>query len=115
MSGPFRRPCLTCGDLGPPGMSRCALHTSEHEAKRKRVRGATPVANKLRRTLNNLPLERCRNCALVYPVRFLRVDHIVPLIDGGADMLENLQILCKDCHGYKTRDEATARREAHYD
>ena len=115
MGGPFRRPCLTCGDLGPPGQSRCEVHASEYEARRKSVRGATPVANKLRRTLNNLPLERCRKCELVYPVRFLRVDHRIPLIDGGTDVLENLQILCKDCHGYKTRDEAIARREAHYD
>jgi 5-methylcytosine-specific restriction endonuclease McrA len=36
----------------------------------------------------------------------------VPLIDGGADVLANLQILCVDCHRLKTTAEARARRQA---
>lgn len=28
----------------------------------------------------------------------LTVDHIVSLSDGGGSGLENLQILCRDCH-----------------
>ncbi len=112
MSSPFRRPCLDCGALGEPGQSRCRVHASTVESERRQVRGKTPVANKLSRTLRNLPAERCRSCDLVYPPRFLNVDHIVPLIDGGTDVLDNLQILCVDCHRLKTTAEARARREA---
>ena len=112
MSSPFRRPCLDCGALGEPGQSRCRAHASTVESERRQVRGKTPVANKLSRTLRNLPAERCRSCDLVYPPRFLNVDHIVPLIDGGTDVLDNLQILCVDCHRLKTTAEARARREA---
>jgi 5-methylcytosine-specific restriction protein A len=31
------------------------------------------------------------------------VDHIVALVNGGADMDSNRQGLCKDCHADKTR------------
>ena len=98
--------------LGEPGQSRCREHASIVDGQRRQVRGKTPVANKLSRTLRNLPAERCRSCELVYPPRFLNVDHIVPLIDGGADVLANLQILCIDCHRHKTTAEARARRQA---
>lgn len=86
------------------------MHSSAVEGERKKVRGKTPAANKLSRTLRNLPAERCSACELVYPPRFLNVDHVVPLADGGVDALHNLQILCIDCHRDKTRTEAIARR-----
>ena len=33
------------------------------------------------------------------------IDHIKPLSAGGSSELDNLQILCKDCHVEKTRLE----------
>ena len=38
-----------------------------------------------------------------------RLDHIVPLIDGGADDESNYQSLCASCHDEKTAEEAKAR------
>lgn len=38
------------------------------------------------------------------------LDHIVPLADGGTDDEDNLQVLCKCCHGLKTEAETHARR-----
>ena len=35
----------------------------------------------------------------------LEVDHVLPLCMGGADTLENLQIICKACHAEKTQLE----------
>lgn len=35
-----------------------------------------------------------------------QVDHIVPLAKGGTDDLENLQLLCIECHKIKTQREA---------
>lgn len=40
---------------------------------------------------------------------FWELDHIVPLIDGGAHNDENLQTLCTPCHAAKTADEARER------
>lgn len=31
-----------------------------------------------------------------------RIDHIIPLWNGGTDTLENKQVLCIDCHDGKT-------------
>ena len=111
----FRRPCLDCGALGEPGQSRCPEHARGKERQRKAVRGKTPVANRLSRTLRNLPAERCRACELVFPPRFLNVDHVVAIADGGSDSLDNLQILCKDCHRAKTSNEAKARKTDEHD
>jgi 5-methylcytosine-specific restriction protein A len=48
---------------------------------------------------------RCRACGrVVYGVE-AHVDHVRPLADGGTDADDNLQVLCKPCHGAKTRDE----------
>lgn len=38
------------------------------------------------------------------------LDHIVPLADGGADDKDNLQVLCKCCHGIKTACEVDTRK-----
>lgn len=43
----------------------------------------------------------CRTCGAVAT----DVDHITPLARGGLNEFENLQPLCKVCHGRKTRTE----------
>ena len=84
-------------------------HTKVKEKQKRAVRGATPVANRVYRTVRKLTAERCASCELVYPPNYLRVDHVLPLADGGVDALGNIQLLCVDCHRVKTRAEATAR------
>lgn len=37
------------------------------------------------------------------------VDHILPLVDGGADELHNMQIICTEEHRLKSRCEMAAR------
>ena len=105
----FRRECLDCRELTAPGDSRCADHTKVKEKQKRAVRGRTPVADRVSRTVRKLTAERCASCALVYPSNYLRVDHVLPLSDGGVDGLGNLQLLCVDCHRLKTSAEATAR------
>lgn len=39
----------------------------------------------------------------------LEVDHVVPIIDGGSFELDNLQLLCQQCHRAKTATENRAR------
>lgn len=52
----------------------------------------------------------CQGCGLVTPARFLQVDHIKPLAQGGSESDDNLQSLCiigddGGCHGRKSKAE----------
>lgn len=44
----------------------------------------------------------CQSCGRR---RSQQVDHIVPRSFGGLDSLNNLQVLCSNCHGSKTMKE----------
>jgi 5-methylcytosine-specific restriction endonuclease McrA len=52
---------------------------------------------------------RCRSCGRVASGHNVNVDHVVPLADGGTDDDDNLQTLCRSCHGRKTRAEQGRR------
>jgi 5-methylcytosine-specific restriction protein A len=47
----------------------------------------------------------CKNCGH-FPSN--QVDHIIPKFMGGYDNLDNLQTLCKTCHGKKSSIEGHA-------
>ncbi|MHB1524907.1 MAG: HNH endonuclease [Candidatus Dormibacteria bacterium] len=51
----------------------------------------------------------CADCGVATAPGTWHADHIVPLIDGGARTLDNLQTLCKPCHTAKTKREAKER------
>ena len=44
---------------------------------------------------------RCNGCRSEFPFRILEVDHIIPRSHGGADHIENLQLLCAHCNRVK--------------
>ncbi len=52
----------------------------------------------------------CRICGRVTSGPSANVDHVVPLEDGGSDADENLQTLCRSCHGRKTSAEQRKKR-----
>ena len=54
---------------------------------------------------------RCAGCGSLLRPSF-EVDHIVELCDGGKDEESNLQCLCRNCHGSKTR--ASRQRRSKY-
>ena len=35
----------------------------------------------------------------------MQIDHIIPLVVGGTNEIDNLQILCKPCHFSKSKSE----------
>lgn len=51
-----------------------------------------------RRTLFRQQRGKCSGCGFAFEFRNLQVDHIVPVASGGADRLENLQLLCAHCN-----------------
>jgi 5-methylcytosine-specific restriction protein A len=75
----------------------------------QRTRGSAWV--KLRRETMADDSGLCRACAAAGRVRAgEEVDHIVPLHLGGTDDRANRQLLCRECHGEKSAQEAGDRR-----
>lgn len=54
--------------------------------------------------------DQCASCGASPDDVCMEVDHRKPIWDGGMNALENLQVLCVDCHKEKTRQEAKERR-----
>ncbi len=70
---------------------------------------------------------RCCECKKDFGIKAIQVDHIDPIVPIGTaskDMswdviiertfcdIENLQAICKDCHGKKSKGEMKQRNEA---
>ena len=64
----------------------------------ERIRGRLGIKLRKQR-LEAEPL--CRMCGRVGHTP----DHIKPLSQGGTDTDDNIQVLCKDCHDAKTRQD----------
>ena len=45
----------------------------------------------------------CNGCGIHFPIQNFEIDHIVPIAEGGADMIENFQLLCGGCNRIKGR------------
>lgn len=67
--------------------------------KYKRKKGFTERLKKLCKKRDDYKCVKCGNN------KSLEVDHIIPLIKDGGNLLENLQTLCKDCHKAKTKKD----------
>jgi hypothetical protein len=48
----------------------------------------------------------CQMCREPVKINYFQIDHIRALANGGNNDIENLQILCRQCHFTKTREEA---------
>jgi len=48
---------------------------------------------------------KCNCCKTKVGLREMHIDHIEPLACGGTNDLDNLQVLCKQCHHEKTQEE----------
>lgn len=111
----FRRSCLDCGKVCERhSVSRCNAHAKVSARKKQQQRGATPTANRIRRNINRHDHGNmsCASCLFAFTARYMEVDHILPLVDGGIDAVSNIQLLCVDCHREKTRNEAKARHKS---
>ena len=47
---------------------------------------------------------KCKKCSIKLPAWF-EVDHVVRLEHGGGNDVQNLEALCRECHGKKTAME----------
>ena len=52
---------------------------------------------------------RCKHCGNVLDSKY-EVDHILALEDDGDNKIDNLQALCRNCHGKKTLSDDIKRK-----
>lgn len=93
-----------CTVLAVRGRKACREHAHDGYAKRgtDKQRGYGKAhRNRRKRLLAMQPL--CVACGEAGHTRAATIaDHIVPLAQGGAETMANLQPLCKECHDRKT-------------
>jgi 5-methylcytosine-specific restriction enzyme A len=108
------KPCSQpgCGVLVRDGTSRCSKHQREAWAKKptatKRITGRKLQAIRATLFMRQPLCVTCEVQGLV--VLATQRDHIVPLMDGGADDDTNTQGLCHACHEAKSLAEALRAR-----
>lgn len=62
------------------------------------LRGNTTKRESLRAQAFRMYGKTCNYCGDIG----LEVDHVIELASGGEDSIDNLQVLCKQCHKVKT-------------
>jgi 5-methylcytosine-specific restriction protein A len=67
----------------------------------------------LQKACFNRDLNTCQRCGYVGTpgTGDLHCDHMVPIAEGGDDILENVQTLCVPCHKPKIQQEAARGRQ----
>lgn len=107
--------CLEC-ESPATNQRRCKSHWEAYRARpgvkarerrRDALRAGSDAAAQLRKKLRE-DIKRdvwpvCARCKGKFLPSQVDIDHVVALKDGGEDVPENLQILCRDlCHRIKT-------------
>lgn len=116
MVGEMSTRCLVCQALIPRG-SRCPAHVvakaKAHTARRVAAMGGGNgwAQSALRARIRVRDGHACVLCGSRGP---LEVDHITPLLQGGAHTEANMRTLCRSCHVARSRGENRLRlTEAH--
>ena len=100
-------------DLSPKSFKLAKLRLEQHGiikkvTHRKRIPELYQQDRTCKYTLFGLQEGRCNGCQTVSPFRNMKVDHIVAQSNGGADIPDNLQLLCSACKlikGHGTQDQ----------
>ena len=73
------------------------LHSVSQTLKKKKRR----VSQLTKKIVASNQKWKCKNCENTLDFTY-EIDHIIPLYQGGSNEVENLQALCRNCHGRKT-------------
>jgi 5-methylcytosine-specific restriction endonuclease McrA len=67
------------------------------------------VSDQLKKIVASQQHWNCKKCKIILDATY-EVDHIIALEDGGNNHIQNLQALCRNCHGKKTMEDNIKRR-----
>lgn len=67
------------------------------------------VSDQLKKLVASQQRWNCKKCKNILDATY-EVDHILALEDGGNNDINNLQALCRNCHGKKTMEDNIKRR-----
>jgi 5-methylcytosine-specific restriction endonuclease McrA len=67
------------------------------------------VSDQLKKIVASQQHWNCKKCKNILDATY-EVDHIISLEDGGNNDIQNLQALCRNCHGKKTMEDNIKRR-----
>jgi len=67
------------------------------------------VSDQLKKIVASQQRWNCKKCKNILDATY-EVDHINALEDGGNNDIQNLQALCRNCHGRKTMEDNIKRR-----
>jgi 5-methylcytosine-specific restriction endonuclease McrA len=67
------------------------------------------VSDQLKKIVASQQQWNCKKCKNILDATY-EVDHIIALEDGGNNDIQNLQALCRNCHGKKTMEDNIKRR-----
>lgn len=77
--------------------------------RREVIQRGTDAAKRLRRRLYTDLRQgiwpECALCTRQALPSAMEIDHILPLSQGGEDVDDNVQVLCRWCHRMKTNDD----------
>ncbi len=104
------------GPITPDGRDNAARSTTGYTrathtvVRSRRSRGRRRAARydaaaRLRRRVDERGSGWCDWCLNDFPADAVEIDHVRPLSMGGTDTDGNGQVLCRGCHGLKTRTE----------
>jgi len=101
-----------CGAVAPRGAScpNCG-HARKRPAGTQHLRNLSSSERK--RHTRRLMWAQNRLCASCGQLHLkMELDHIIALGLGGTDEASNLQLLCRECHRDKTRNDRRAMSDA---
>ena len=87
--------------------ARLGLRVAELEAALFGMRLRRSVSEPVKKKVASDQAWRCASCSSVLS-HVYEIDHVTPLFMGGSNERENLQALCRECHGVKTARDKDA-------
>lgn len=101
-----------CGAI-TAGEPYCVAHSAEAERQERqpwRAGYQDPAYRHARRQAIARARGRCEECGELLEGA-CEVDHVIPLSDGGENLVSNLMVRCLPCHRRKTAADKRRRRE----
>lgn len=88
-------------DLGLLGSGRAGQQTQPLSKRRLNLTGKPRRSSNIKEIRFKEQGGICNGCRKSFPIDDFDVDHIKPVSRGGADVDENLQLLCERCNSIK--------------